>query len=70
MEPDFETAANCDQIPTVEKWKEMMQKASPHEALKLLQHAIMCLDQNVQQQRWGELIGVSESVLRKREIEF
>ena len=48
----------------------MMQTVSPDEALKLRQHAIMCLAQNVQDQRWGVLIGIAESVLRKREIQF
>ena len=70
MNPDYVIAANCDQIPTGEKWTEMMQTVSPDEALKLRQHAIMCLAQNVQDQRWGVLIGIAESVLRKREIQF
>jgi hypothetical protein len=51
MNPDYVMAANCDQIPTGEKWIEMMQTVSPDEALKLRQHAIMCLAQNVQDQQ-------------------
>jgi hypothetical protein len=48
----------------------MMQKASPYEALKLRQHAIICLAQNLQNQRWGVLIGIAERVLRERGIQF
>jgi hypothetical protein len=70
MKPDFVIAANCDEIPTTDKWTEMMQKSSSGEALKLRQHAIMCLHQNVQEQRWGELIGISERVLGERGIGF
>lgn len=69
MEPYY-FAANCDEIPTIEKWAEMMQKSSSDDALKLRRHALSCLSQNVQNQRWGVLVGIAERVLGEREIQF
>ena len=63
--PGTVIAANCHQVPTLEWWNEAMQKSQPDEALKLLRHAHLCLNQN---QQWGEFVSVAERVLRERGI--
>ena len=63
-------AGNCDQIPTAEDWTRWVNEASPEIVLKLRQHALGCLAQNVQDQRWGVLIGIAEMALKERCIEY
>lgn len=70
MDFSYSMAANCDETPTVDVWTKWVTEAPPETALKLRQHALMCLAQNVQSQQWGELIGIAERVLRERDIRW
>jgi len=58
-------AANCHQLPTKEWWDEAMHKSHPEEALKLLRHAHLCLQQNPQ---WGEFVMIAEQIIAERQI--
>ncbi len=58
-------AGNCHQVPTAEWWAEAMQKSGTEEALKLLRHAHLCLQQNPQ---WGELVTIAEHIFAERGI--
>jgi len=62
--------ANCDQVPTKEEWAAQIREATPEDALRLLDYANFCLARNVQDQRWGLLIGIAERILRERRIRF
>ncbi len=59
-----------EDVPSEERWEHMMQTASPGEAVRLWQFAIVCLSAtgNQDQDGWGRLIGVSERILEKRGI--
>ena len=59
-----------DEIPTTEKWTKWMTEAPADEALRLRQHALSCLHQNVHAQQWGVLIGIAEQILRVRGIDW
>jgi hypothetical protein len=59
-----------DDMPTIEQWTQWMHDAPPDQALTLLDIAQARLAQNVQNQRWGVLIGIAHNVLRDRGIPF
>jgi len=70
MDANYMIAGNCDQIPNVEEWTEWLNEAPPETALKLRQHALGCLAQNVKDQRWGVLAGIAEQVLTRRNVQY
>lgn len=70
MNANYMIAGNCDQLPSVEEWTTRVNKAPSEVVLKLRQHALGCLAQNVQDQRWGILVGIAEGVLRERGVQY
>jgi len=70
MNGPYKIAGNCGKIPNVEVWTGWINEAPPDTALKLRQHAIGCLAQSIQNQRWGVLIGIAEGILSQRKIDF
>lgn len=63
-------AGNCDQIPSVEEWTKRINEAPSETILKLRQHALGCLAQNIQSQQWGILAGIAERVLTERGVQY
>jgi hypothetical protein len=69
--PDHYTiAANCDQVPSVDDWTKRVSEALSEEVLKLRQHALGCLAQNVKDQRWGVLAGIASKILTDRGVQY
>ena len=64
------TEAVVKNIPSVEKWTEMMGTSSPEWAHELWQLAQQCLAFTRPQDPygWGERIGISQRILRERGI--
>src|SRR5208283_4331978 len=70
MNANYVIAGNCDQIPSAEEWTKRINEASSETILKLRQHALGCLAQNIQNQQWGVLSGIAERVLTERGVQY
>jgi len=64
------TIETINNVPSVDRWTQMMETSSPKEALRLWQLAIECLDatNSQDQEGWGRHVGIAERVLRERGI--
>lgn len=64
------TTEQVKNVPSVEDWTNMMQTASPAEAIMLWQLSIECLNATNSQDQdgWGRRIGIAERILDEREI--
>jgi hypothetical protein len=70
MRGNYTFAQDPSQVPTTEQWTKWMTDAPVEQALGLRQHALSCLHQNIQEQRWGILIGIAGHILRVRGIDY
>jgi hypothetical protein len=66
----YQISGGCDEVPGVEEWTEHVNAASTEELLRLRQHALGCLAQNIKNQRWGVLVGIAERVLTDRNVQY
>lgn len=63
-------AGNCHEVPPADEWERRIRLVSNEELVKLWQHALGCLSQDVESQRWASHVGIAERIMERRGIKF